>query len=320
MKFSLDNITLVGQYETSLIDLLGVLPIVKNIWTTANQRYHYNMKLEGGGFLQLGHQLDKNVGMRLEFNPNKYKNSGNSYSVYGGAKNYEKDLYKILSHCSDLEFSRRDIALDVYGENMNDFSFIDYAGRKRIEYKTASYELETLYLGAPDSDERIRIYDKAKEQGIKDKKWFRIEAQVRREKARAMPYNPFTKIKVTKKNDFEGYDIRTKAMLFYLQANDDGWQELSKPARLKYKNILKEQNEETILNVEKMFNQAWEELAQDAYSWLNFADRETKGGTVIKIGKTVLADSESDLSEDELEALREDREDWFSEEFKNNEH
>lgn len=287
MKFSLDNITLVGQYETSLIELLGVLPIVKSMWTTANQRYHYNMKLEGGGFLQLGHQLDKNVGMRLEFNPNKYKEN-------------EKDLYRILAHCRDLEFSRRDIALDIYGENMNDFSFIDYAGRKRIEYKTASYELETLYLGAPDSDERIRIYDKAKERGIKDKKWFRIEAQIRREKARAMPYNPFTKIKVTKKNDFEGYDIRTKAMLFYLQANEDGWQELSKPARLKYKNILKEQNEETILNVEKMFNEAWEELAQDAKSWLNFADRETSGGTVIKIGKTVLGEETPKFNHEEF--------------------
>lgn len=289
MKFSLDNITLVGQYQTSLIEVLGVLPIVKSQWVTSNQRYHYNMKLEGGGFLQLGHQLD-NVGFRLEFNPNRYKSN-------------EKDLYRILAYCHDLEFSRRDIALDIYGESMNDFSFIDYAGRKRIEYKTASYELETLYLGAPDSDERIRIYDKAKEQGIKDKKWFRIEAQVRREKARAMPYNPFTKIRVTKKNDFEGHDIRTKAMLFYLQANEDGWQELSKPARLKYKNLLKEQNEETVLNVEKMFNQAWEELASDAYSWLNFGDREKKDSTRVSALKSVLA-------------LPEDGRDWEKNEWK----
>lgn len=276
MRFSLDNITLVGQYETNLIQLIAVLPVVESQWTTPNGRYHYNMKLINGGFLQLAHHSDKKTGFRLEFNPNRFKSN-------------EKDLYRILEHCFDVEFSRRDIALDIYGEEMKNYRFVDNAGRKIIEYKTAAYELETIYFGAAESDERIRIYNKAKEQKV-DKQWFRIEAQVRREKARAMAYNPFEQIKVIKRGTFAGHDLRTRAMLRLLEEDESAWAELSKPARLKYKKLLQEGGrEEDYINVSAMFEKAWKELEAEAKSWLNFTRRK-EGGTVIKIGKTAIHD------------------------------
>lgn len=244
--------------------------------------------------MQLAHHTDKKTGFRLEFNPNRFKSN-------------EKDLYRILKHCKNVEFSRRDIALDIFGEDMKEFMFLDQAGRKIIEYKTASYELETIYFGSTESDERVRIYNKAKEQKV-DKKWFRIEGQLRREKARAMAYNPFEQIRVVKRGTFEGFDIRTRAMLEYLQNNDGAWQELSKPARLKYKKLMAEGgHEETVLNVADLFEKHWKELEAEAKSWINFtSDRE--GGTVIKIGKTIL--TEEDPEFDHVKFLSEIEEAW----------
>lgn len=304
MKFSLDNITIVGKYtDVSIIKKLEVMPLVKSFWQTPTQIYPYNFSCHNGVFIQMGHDKTGDRRIRVEFNPNRLKNSAE-----------EKDLLQVLKFIRSAEFSRRDIACDVYNVNINDYIYVDLAARKKVTYHSGSGKLETIYFGAGESDDRMRVYDKAKQLGknyiTEDFEWTRIEAQVRREYARAMAYNPFMKIRVTKKaGAYENMDLRTRSMLEYLENHPEAWGELSKNSRSKYKKLLTDAQTVELLDLEGAFAEVWQELEAECESWLNYTDKSE--GTVIKIGKTVLADFKNDLDEDELERLRDEREGWL---------
>lgn len=55
--------------------------------------------------------------------------------------------------------------------------------RSSHRFKGISVRGDTIYVGAPSSVTRLRIYDKAAEQGVEDFEWTRIELQSRAEKA-----------------------------------------------------------------------------------------------------------------------------------------
>lgn len=306
-KVSLDNITFVG---TPLVDaervraLLIEKGFIKNFWQTPYKRYNDNYSLLGGGMLQITHktgfleQVSRSNEIkggkianspihqiRLEFNPNKI----NMY------KQLQKEYIQLLKLMKDVRVTRKDIAVDLLGIDINDYIVLDFASRKRIEYKTSSMILETLYLGAYTSDERIRAYNKSLEQGIpkeQNYKWWRIEAQIRKEKAESMRYNPFTKVKVVYKNDLKHHDVRTRAMLHYLQANPDAFKELARPARSKYKKLLTEQVEEMFIDLEGMVKEKIQSLQEEIESWLNFEPREADNDFEFASMKSVLLEEE----------------------------
>jgi hypothetical protein len=67
----------------------------------------------------------------------------------------------------------------------------NYTSRWKLENSRSSYRIrslcgmgDTLYLGSPKSDCRLRIYDKAAERGVEGP-WLRFEFQVRKERADA---------------------------------------------------------------------------------------------------------------------------------------
>jgi hypothetical protein len=301
-KVSLDNLTIVGvpKYKASIIRSLLVGEsfegFISNFWQTAHGRYFENFTLLGGGFLQITHDkghIDSNKftihQIRLEFNPNKVLINKAIMGIY-------LDILRLIQ---EPKITRKDIAVDILGLDLNEFNIIDYSSRKRIEYKTGSMVLETLYFGSRDSDERIRIYNKALEQGLLTNRsktnketgekiqttikqdgllWWRIEAQIRKEKAEMMKINPFKKIRLVYKQDFLHLDVRERAMLFYLQANPDSMKELSKNVRSKYKKMLGEQLEEYYIDIEGIANESLEEIQSQIESWLNFSPMDVKEG------------------------------------------
>lgn len=296
---SLDNITIVGvpvmtaQETRSLLINMG---FINQFWQTPYKRYNDNYTLIGGGMLQLTHETGFVDGdgytvhqIRLEFNPNKI-------SMY---KQLQKEYLRLLKLIKEPKITRKDIAVDLRNIDINDFSVIDFSGRKRVEYKKSTMELETLYFGSKHSDERHRIYNKAVEQGIDKElgiKWWRVEAQLRKEKAEMRNYNAFSRIKVVYKNDYGLHDIRTRAMLYYLQANPDGFKELSVNARTKYKRLLSQTVESYYIDLEGMMEESKKELQAEIESWLNFSPRETE-----KNFKTVSLASVLKLNPDENE-------------------
>lgn len=84
------------------------------------------------------------------------------------------------------KFTRIDLAIDVYGYGLNVARLAEAFNDKKVVTGT-SYGLyysglrdtgDTLYVGANSAKKRLRIYDKAKEQGV-DGDWKRIELQTR---------------------------------------------------------------------------------------------------------------------------------------------
>lgn len=263
-NISYDNITLVGDLEyrpSKIMEFISVNPLTKQVFLNSKSRFHYNAVLEGGIFIQFSHDTDKEYKIRFEFNPNKVR------------RKYEKHLYSILGVIVNPHLTRKDIAIDLYDMDLSDgWNFYQDGKRKEIEYRSSTGRMESLYYGAPKSDERIRIYNKALEQKETDKTWWRVEAQLRSEKSNIPNYNPFNSIRIVRKGGYDNYDIRTRAMLQYLENNPDGLSELSPKIRKKYKEILMK-NVESISLLLPFDNQ---ECESELQSWLNYCPVEGK--------------------------------------------
>jgi hypothetical protein len=314
-KVSLDNLTVVGspRYNPSQIRAMLISKgFINQHWMTPFKRYHDNYTLIGGGLLQVTHDTgfyDKNGGqvhqIRLEFNPNRIYDNGKLLPEY-------LDLMKLVV---DPKITRKDIAIDLMGIDLNDFIIMDYSGRKRIEYKSSNMKMETLYFGSKYSDIRHRIYNKTLEQNLEDKtiKWWRVEAQIRKEKAEMTKYNAFSKVRIVSKQDFLHHDVRTRAMLYYLQANPDAMQELSVNARTKYKKLLGEQIEHWFIDIEGMAKEAQAEIQSEIESWFNFCPIDPNKGYRVTALPSVLTldDPEKDMDSEQWEELLEDIEEYI---------
>jgi hypothetical protein len=310
-RVSVDNLTVVGtpKYKGSQIRALLINKgFVNQHWMTPYKRYHDNYTLLGGGLLQVTHDtgfVDKTQGIvqqiRLEFNPNKIHDNSKLLPEY-------LDILKLIE---EPKITRKDIAIDLMGIDINDFIVIDYAGRKRIEYKTSNMKLETLYFGSKFSEVRHRIYNKTLEQGLNSEiKWWRVEAQIRKEKAEMTKYNMFSKVKIVSKQDFFHHDVRTRAMLFYLQANPDAMNELSVNARTKYKKLLGEQIEYWYVDLEGMCEEHLKDIQAEISSWLNYCPIETSQGFKLKILPSCLTLEEEKLTPEQEKDMKEHFENW----------
>lgn len=99
--------------------------------------------------------------------------------------------YSMNAQGIEQRFTRLDLAIDVRD---SEFSVQDYAKLiRRGEYKARAKKPnlidgfgngDTLYIGSRQSERMLRIYDKAKEQGINGD-WIRIELEIKGKKSRS---------------------------------------------------------------------------------------------------------------------------------------
>jgi DNA relaxase NicK len=108
--------------------------------------------------------------VRLDFNPNTANMS---------------EIGNILSYLKYPHLTRLDIAIDYFNIDFQNIEWSSMRTRKRNKWTDEYGTLETLYIGAPTSEKRFRIYNKALE--MKEKKkgrskvghWWRVEVQQR---------------------------------------------------------------------------------------------------------------------------------------------
>lgn len=97
------------------------------------------------------------------------------------------DTLKTLRAMSHGKPTRLDIAVDVKEGTLPIEEMRDHfdngqsitRAKKGVYMETVGEVGETLYIGSTASGKRLRIYDKAAEQGLKDKSWTRVELQLR---------------------------------------------------------------------------------------------------------------------------------------------
>ena len=230
-KVSVDRLTLVGfkvdyKLETVLHSITTDV-IERRCKTQYPFDWQYN--LVGGGVLQIGSLQDQS-NIRIDFNPNNSKGR------------YKEQIKQFIGCMKYVKPTRIDVAIDLQEFDMNDYTIIDDLSRKTNSWNSGSGRLETHYIGAPTSDLRLRIYDKALEQGEKGD-WWRIEAQMRREFAERYDlFNPFENITLVKKEQNLSHieNFKEKIFLDHLLKNPDDLSRLAKNTRTKYKKILKD--------------------------------------------------------------------------------
>lgn len=95
-----------------------------------------------------------------------------------------------------VHISRIDLACDLLDDNRVTVPFLQsYVQKKKFLCKSNYHTCVVgnkemaVYFGSPRSSRRLRIYDKALEQGIADKKWVRFEFQLRDDNATSFYLN-----------------------------------------------------------------------------------------------------------------------------------
>ena len=179
-KYSIDKIKLViSGYETSFLQELGNNLLTNSRWNTSIVPQYESNKvskcynsfvlehIDGNLYIGFCPNWIKSPSERercicLEYNPNKVAIDDfpilNRLLLQSGIK------IKVLSV---------DVAVDILGVHINDIIFNKWHGSvKEIEYRSSVRE--TQYFGEIGHN-HIKVYDKAKEQKVKDLNWTRFE-------------------------------------------------------------------------------------------------------------------------------------------------
>lgn len=261
-KLSVDRLTIVGfKIDYKLENLLNDITfdlIEKRFRTSFPYEWQYN--LIGGGVLQVGNEHNQS-NIRLDFNPNSVKEG-----------RHKDQIKKLIACMKYVKLTRIDVAIDLKEVDLDNYSFIDHLSLKNNTWRSGVGRLETHYIGAPTSDFRIRIYDKALEQGKKGN-WWRIEAQMRREFAENYKYfNPFEKLTLVKKDTDLSHIKNFKEQIFidHLLKNPEDLSKLAQSTMYKYKKILQDLGESssTHVNFTKIYNSNLKFITQTVEDYL----------------------------------------------------
>lgn len=234
VETSIDKITLVGdirckkQFEHEMNDVKNNY-IQRYSSNPTGFPYIHSWNMVDGSFVQVAAPEANVPGLRIEGNPNKWMRS---------------KIKPILSHMKNARPTRLDYAMD-YFEDLGNMVWFDTKARTRRMYVSGSGKLQTLYIGAPESEQMYRIYNKALEQKESGVKW-RVEL--------VHKYKPSDKQYVSRDLFSDIYAVLPKAdnveesaMLEYLLHHPEAMGMLSQYQRKKYKSTM-------AIKAQKMFN------------------------------------------------------------------
>jgi hypothetical protein len=270
---TIDRLTFLGDVsETSNLEVfLADSEYVKH---RGFSKYPYRdyVTFIDGSILQLAEtgavRSGKVQGLRYEFNPNNTL--------------FEPIHINVLKHFKYARVSRIDIAMDVFDVDMSSWHWLDKKSRKQNHWIDGLGKKETVYVGGKDSDLKLRIYNKALEQNDCEKTWWRVEVQLRGDVADSyrrlslhgqVNINPFEDVTPVQNKDFGHLDIKDRAMIAYLLQHPDGFAELSKNTRSKYKKLMKEHVAVTDVDLKTLWNEKSSELGSELDSWYKLTDR-----------------------------------------------
>ena len=268
VKVSIDKLTILGDICTDKFE-----PIINNNRYgfiegsgLAKHPYDRNFYMADGSLLQ----YSKTSGMRAlryEFNPNKINDDKE--------KIHSRSVAECIATMKYPKLSRVDIAIDLFDINISDYE-IYHEAVKTNEWRDRSKRLETLYIGAPNSDIRFRIYNKAKErETVDERSWWRIEVQLRDELAMLpmMNINPFQKLSISKSSVQQIEDIRVRSMLYYLEQFPNEWANISKKSKERYKKILNTLPSKEDLKIADLYQREQQRITNEIKQWLKIAER-----------------------------------------------
>lgn len=272
MKYSVDMVRFKTRVKKEdLNDLLYFLSFDSRVeyWQSNNfKNYHHNFRIQESEdftyYLGIEHNTKINVLKKdvvVEYNPNKFIRTNDSI-LYYILYNYFKEKFCVVS---------LDIAIDIELP-INEIYFDKNYKRNYKYFKSDTGE--THYIG--QGDNRVKVYDKKKEQMAKGKKvdkevWTRIEYSLRIDEIvdnilKEGYYKEISIVEFYRKS--KEYDYKDKTLKAILYAVNNGYdiKELSRVYREKVKKIIC--NDKIDIN-EKDINNCIKEFFKDYIEDIN---------------------------------------------------
>lgn len=266
-KMSIDKLVIVG-YDTGSFSNCVSDPSWEYIDSMTGSAYPYNKAwhCRDGSYIQWSNS-ENHKDIRFEFNPNKCE---------------KENVIQILNCMKYGSLNRVDIAFDFLEVDLSRYQVLDQKGRSFNDWYSGTCQLETRYMGSPNSDLQVVLYDKAKEQGIEGK-WWRIEARLKgewlkglnKEKKNAKGLyhafieNPFEGITISlpDEKEYMHMEIKDKAMIEYLLAHPEAMGQLKRNTRLKYKKILAGLGSNKEIKIYENFNDNYSDIMYQIHIW-----------------------------------------------------
>jgi hypothetical protein len=282
LNWSIDRITIVGKLKEKIHihhENLSVDEVDFEMLMNLNEGQGYLEKISYNSW-QVKDKWDENIAYiellkyqkgygRIDFNPNKI-----NQFVAGGMKTFIHKLF------TEPHFSRADIAcdiIDIPNEFIRQYRIIDPVRFMPIFGK--NFELETSYWGARSSERQVRMYNKLIEQRKKkaiipkeSKTWWRVELQLRREKATNWYSLVDESLNSFCSPHFLPLNIKwtDRVMLAGLMTDENLWSGLGRNTKYKYRDLLKQEskNDELTLAMRETFLEQSADLKKELDSWL----------------------------------------------------
>lgn len=279
LRWSIDRITIVGEIKYFQVTNSDgeIICGFDDVFTKLCEKGHAE---EAGNGWVIKDKYNENIAYceilkyddnkaRIDFNPNRLGNF-----LEDDLKAFFKKLL-INPH-----FSRADVACDLINipdELISQYTII--APVKSVLYHDKVGKLETAYWGSRSSERQVRLYNKYVEQSRKGqiiqeeiKTWWRLEMQLRRDKASNWINIVRETLSEFKSPLFFPVDIKVtdKIMLTGLLSDESLWAELSKNSRTKYKKLLNELTEDDELTraLVESFSDCYIDLKNELDTWL----------------------------------------------------
>lgn len=279
LRWSIDRITIVGEIKYFQVTNSDgeIICGFDDVFTKLCEKGHAE---EAGNGWVIKDKYNENIAYceilkyddnkaRIDFNPNRLGNF-----LEDDLKAFFKKLL-INPH-----FSRADVACDLINipdELISQYTIV--APVKSVLYHDKVGKLETAYWGSRSSERQVRLYNKYVEQSRKGqiiqeeiKTWWRLEMQLRRDKASNWINIVRETLSEFKSPLFFPTDMKVtdKIMLTGLLSDESLWAELSKNSRTKYKKLLNEltQDDELTLALVESFSDCYLDLKNELDTWL----------------------------------------------------
>lgn len=238
-KASIDRLTIMGADIGVLEGYINHNSYLYHNGFSKNYGFRYSYKGLNGEVLEIGNKKK----IRIDFNPNIAD---------------MEQILAILPWIKHPYLTRLDIAIDYIGLDLSDIQWVSKKSRKRNMWVDSNGILQTLYIGAPSSERRYRIYNKFLEQVEKGKrtnielnqKHWRVEVQQRfAEKANLkdseyLLEDLFDIIPCSKELDLDYIeDVKERIMIRGILSNPVELNCLSAKTRIKYKKLIRESME-----------------------------------------------------------------------------
>jgi hypothetical protein len=270
----IDKMRIVGNFKEDGKELFASLVRREIGIELMREGFEPRGKIFGEADFEYSQQKAKSLGIRpfwIEFNPQKLTEEQIKFLKE-----------KIVGLLWNAEFTRLDITFDL-NFNPSAFEFIQDNPTKMNVWFTQNREIETMYFGVRGAEKFLRIYNKKEQlkeefgQEVEDETLWRLEWELRRNAVKILNDDKktlFDGLKIVKPDLSSIEKIQDRAMLFYLQHHPEGWSELARNTRYKYREMLKKCKG---TDVTGLFIEAYKkkkgDLQKEVADWLSYSNK-----------------------------------------------